>query len=352
MRPEAPTAPEPVVSRRGFLTGTVGGCAAIAVANPAEALQREAHELPPDAVGFLFDSTLCVGCKACVVACKEANGKPAEVPAGFASWNAGTYDAAVDLSGDTLNVIRLYTSGTGATKDVEADGHAFVKRSCLHCVDPSCVSVCPVSAMRKDEKTGIVTYNKDACIGCRYCTYACPFGVPQYQLNDAFGQISKCQMCTHLQKDGKLPACADVCPTGATLFGPVRALDIEADRRRALTPGTVTAFPRGDVTKTLGGDRPSHEAPVASYVDHVYGRTEGGGTQMRYLAGVPFVKLGLPALPAHSGASISEGVQHTLYKGLIAPLLGLAGLLLLAFRSARANARHEAKNHAHPKVEG
>lgn len=339
--------PDPMLDRRGFLTGAVGGCAAVAAsAAPAEALQREAKELPPEAVGFLFDSTLCVGCKACVTACKSANGKPAEVPAAMA-WNGGTWDSAIDLSGDTLNVIRLYTDGTGATKDAETDGHAFVKRSCLHCVDPSCVSVCPVSAMRKDAATGVVTYDKDACIGCRYCTYACPFGVPQFQLDQAFGQISKCQMCSHLQKDGKLPACADVCPTGATLFGPVRELDKEADRRLALKPGTVVEFPRGDVTKTLGGDRPGHKAPAATYLSHVYGRTEGGGTQMRYVAGVSFQKLGLPALPSWSAASVTEGVQHTLYKGLIAPMLGLAGLLALAFRSSRAAARHDAKNHPH-----
>jgi Fe-S-cluster-containing dehydrogenase component len=94
-----------------------------------------------------------------------------------------------------------------------------MKTSCMHCVDPSCVSACPVSAMTKDPVTGIVGYDPEACIGCRYCVVACPFGIPKYQYDSPTGKIGKCELCRHRHKDGHYSACAEVCPTGATLFG-------------------------------------------------------------------------------------------------------------------------------------
>jgi len=281
-------------------------------------------------VGMRYDSTLCVGCRACVTACKEANDMPVEQPARLADWNARTWDAAEDLSGETLNVIQVYQDGTKVNKDEAENGYAFVKRHCLHCVDPSCVSVCPVSAMQKDPLTGIVSHDPDACIGCRYCVYGCPFGVPQYDFDDAFGRIQKCQFCAHLQKKGQLPACCDVCPTGASLFGLVAELQEEARRRLAAEPGDRYVFPRGK----LGGDRAGHEASIPRYDSHLYGEHEAGGTQVRYLTGIAHDKLGLPKLPDESYASVSEGVQHTLYKGMIAPVALFAGLLFLARRNS------------------
>ncbi|MBL0151275.1 MAG: 4Fe-4S dicluster domain-containing protein, partial [Ideonella sp.] len=146
------------MDRRSFFK-TAGAAAATAtVACPATA--RTNRTLPPDAVGLLFDSTLCIGCKACVAACKESNDMPPEV-----STPDGLWDTPQDISGKTLTVIKVYRDGKMEQKDREENGYAFVKKSCLHCVDPSCVSACPVKAMKKDERTGLVSHDKDACIG-------------------------------------------------------------------------------------------------------------------------------------------------------------------------------------------
>jgi len=322
------------VDRRNFLTGAgLAGATAAAPSEACAAIARPPRERLPQAVGMLYDSTLCIGCKACVAACKVANEMPAEVPPALTSWDLDTWDSAEDLSGRTISIIKLYRNGTAEVKDRETDGFAFVKRHCLHCVDPSCVSVCPVSAMRKDPVSGVVTYDADACIGCRYCVYACPFGVPQYDFNNPFGRITKCQFCNHLQKQGKIPACCDVCPTGAALFGKVTDLSQEIERRVAAAPGTPYAFPRG----RLGGDRPPNQATIPTYVKGVYGEHEVGGTQVRYLAGVPFEKLGLKALPSESPASLSEGLQHTIYKWMIAPIVGFAALVWLVRRRTERN---------------
>jgi len=330
-----------MMDRRQFLTGCgAGAVGAACAAGPAQAeLARAPAEMPPNAVGMLYDSTLCIGCQACVDACREANGVEVEdVPFKLSGWNsAKTWDTAQDLDGETLNVIKVYRDGTGEVKDREKDGFAFMKRHCLHCVDPSCVSVCPVSAMFKDPDTGIVGYDADACIGCRYCSYGCPFGVPQFDLDEPFGQINKCEMCRHLQAKGQIPACCDVCPTGASLFGPVAALSEEADRRMAAQPGSEYSFPRGDIRD----DRPEHEAAIPEYERHVYGNTEAGGTQVVYLSGVPHEKLGLPKLSSFAPVRLSEGLQHTIYQWMVLPVAALAVLAGIVLRNRGSKGKQD-----------
>lgn len=311
------------MNRRQFFKAAAAGTAATCVGS-AEA--RGNKQIPPEAVGLLFDGTLCIGCKACVSACKEANNMPPEF-----SLDEQLWDTPLDISGKTLNVIKVYRDGEGtAGKDQEQGGYAFTKMSCMHCVDPSCVSACPVSAMTKDPVTGIVAYSKDACIGCRYCVAACPFGVPRFTYDQPFPQISKCQLCKHRYPEGKYSACAEVCPTGATLFGTVKELKAEIARRKALPPGTEAEFPRGRVG---GGD--SYTGTVGRYVSHVYGEKEIGGTQVLHLSAVPFEKLAKPVLPDVAPASVSESIQHTLYHGMIAPLAFLGGLVFVAKRNMK-----------------
>lgn len=315
------------MDRRKFFKASLAGGAALATgAASCPAQARGNKDMPPEALGLLFDSTLCVGCKACVAACKEVNGMPVEFSTKEQYW-----DTPLDLSGKTLNVIKAYRHGTLGKKDSEENGFAFIKKSCMHCVDPSCVSACPVSAMLKDAKTGVVTYDKDACIGCRYCVAACPFGVPRFTYDKAVPQISKCQLCVHLHKDGKYAACAEVCPTGATLYGTVADIKKEIARRKTLEPGKEAMFPRG----RLGGPDQSYPNIVGKYIDHTYGEKEFGGTQMLMLTGVPFQKLGYPDLPPRSDAALSETLQHTLYGGLIAPIAVLGALTFIAKRNVR-----------------
>jgi Fe-S-cluster-containing dehydrogenase component len=323
------------MERREFLKlSAASGLLVAADALPVRA--SEAKALPPDAVGLLYDATLCIGCKVCMASCKQVNSQP-----GGALWSEGmkappyefvgglpTWDAPADLSGRTVNIIQLYRGGAGGAKD-DVNGYSFVKRQCMHCLEAACVSACPVSAMKKDAASGIVTYDKDACIGCRYCQVACPYNIPKFEWDQAFPQIRKCQLCRH-REAGKFAACAESCPVGATVYGKVPQLQAEAARRLALRPGELARYPlqRVDSGKTV-------ESKAARYEQQVYGLHEVGGSQCLVLAGVPFEKIGLPKLPAGSFTAKSETIQHTLYKGMIAPGILLVGLLFAAYKSSQ-----------------
>ena len=319
------------MERRDFLKAALGGSVA-AVCSVGAAQARPNLEPAEAAVGMLFDSTLCVGCKACVAKCKEVNGL-----APVHSDQDNPWDSARDLSGDTFNVIKVYRSGKAVNKDQIKDGFCFEKRSCMHCVDPACVSACPTTSMRRDPKTGIVTHHPDSCIGCRNCMVACPYNVPQFDYNKVFGSIHKCQMCNQPGveriNNGLMTGCAEVCPTGATLFGSRKALLAEAKRRMALQPGEVYNYPRGDVR------RPSsmHEKKAPNYQKHIWGEKEAGGTNVMHVSAIPFDRLGMPPLGERSAASVSETVQHTLYSYLALPAVVLAGLVF----AVKKNADHD-----------
>jgi len=317
------------INRRDFLKLTAASGLLLATdVKPGHAAAGK--DLSTEAVGFLYDATLCIGCKSCMFNCKKYNTMEggalySEEGRNMFEWNGPEqiWDAPRDLSAKTLNIIKAYSS--------EGGEQSFVKRHCMHCVDPGCVSACPVSAMQKNEKTGVVFYDKDKCIGCRYCQVACPFNIPRFEWEEAFPQIRKCQMCSHRQAEGGIPACCEFCPTGAAIFGPVTDLRKEAEMRLRLRAGSEYEYPLGTVD---GASR--LPTKVATYNGETYGLKEVGGTQHLMLAGVPFEKLGLPTLPDKSYAATSASIQHTLYKGMIAPGVVLLGLMAAAYKSTKS----------------
>lgn len=290
------------VTRRTVLRG-MAAAAATAVTGVPKALARERKKPPADAVGMLYDATRCIGCKACVVKCKEANGLRPETDTPMGA----IYDAPEGLSGDTKNVIKLYRDGARIS---------YMKAQCMHCVDPACASVCMISAFRKG-KYGIVSYDPGKCVGCRYCQIACPFNVPQYQWDTPFPKIVKCELCRHRLEEGKLPACVEVCPREAVIFGRLDELRADARGRLAADPGR--------------------------YYPKVYGETDGGGTQVLYLsaAGIPFEKLGLPDLGDRPVPELSESLQHAVYQGFVAPVVLYGALGLVMYRNRKRRSGEE-----------
>jgi Fe-S-cluster-containing dehydrogenase component len=304
------------VSRRGFLKGVTGSAVVLATGVPSVEA-RMSKELPAEAVGLLYDATLCVGCKSCMVNCKTHNCVPggALYKEGLVSGatdsllcrnsektetmaspsyetegikgSEGIWDAVQDLSGKSLSVIKVYRNGSGEIKDSPVNGHSFFKQQCLHCITPACVSVCPAGAFIKDPKNGVVYYEAYRCIGCRYCQIGCPFNVPRYEWDSVWPEVRKCQLCRHRLHEGKYAACAEYCPTGATIFGKVTELREEAKKRFSMKPGSTYNFP----IRTLNSKETTSRA-VATYADKVYGLTEAGGTQNIMLSGVSFDLLG------------------------------------------------------------
>lgn len=304
------------ISRRQFLKG-VAGSGLVLAAGVSSTEARMSKKLPPEAVGLLYDATLCIGCKSCMVNCKIYNSVPggALYKEGVASGvtdslrcskteqtekmasppyetdgiegNEGVWDAAEDLSGKTLSIIKAYRNGSGERKDTPVNGHAFFKQQCLHCITPACVSVCPAGAFVKDPHNGVVYYEAYRCIGCRYCQIACPFNIPRYEWDSVWPEVRKCQLCHHRFKEGKYSACAEFCPTGATIFGKVVELREEAKRRFNLKPGSRYDYP----IRTLGA-KEVNTRTVAPYADRIYGLNEAGGTQNLMLSGISFDLLG------------------------------------------------------------
>jgi hypothetical protein len=146
--------------------------------------------------------------------------------------------------------------------------------------------------------------------------------VPKFEWDDPFPQIRKCQLCDHLYEQGGYAACCEVCPTGASLFGPVKELKNEAQRRLMMEPGRYYEFPVNHIQQ---GKSTTHQAK--EYIDHIYGAEELGGTQVMFLSGTDFQKLGLPALKKTSYVQDLEGISKGLYKYLLYPAVALGGLL-------------------------
>ena len=223
-------------------------------------------------VGFFTDTTLCIGCKACEVACKEWN----EIPEDGYAFTAQSYDNTGALGGNTWRHVafveqfatpqgaaaptlprldepspqsddilaRLHATASSGAPDARGGGPTLrlddagrwlmSSDVCKHCTRAACLDVCPTGALFRSE-FGTVVVQDDVCNGCGYCIPACPFGVIDEQPQS--GHAAKCTLCYNRLRDGETPACAKACPTESIVFGPLDELRARADARlAAVTP--------------------------------------------------------------------------------------------------------------------
>lgn len=159
-------------------------------------------------VAKLIDTTKCIGCKACQVACSEWNELRDEV-----GHNHGTYDNPQDLSAETWTLMR-FTEHENTAGNLE---WLIRKDGCMHCADPGCLKACPSPGAIVKLANGIVDFNQDHCIGCGYCITGCPFNIPRISQKDH--KAYKCTLCSDRVAVGLEPACVKTCPTGAIVFG-------------------------------------------------------------------------------------------------------------------------------------
>lgn len=171
--------------------------------------------LPGEQYRFHLDMTQCIGCKCCVVACNEQNGNPAEI-----QWRrVGEIEGGVYP--DTMR--------------------HYLSMGCNHCLEPTCMTGCPVNAYTKDPLTGIVLHSAERCIGCQYCTWNCSYGVPQF--NPERGVVGKCDMCHGRLGEGREPACVAACPEEAIR---IEIVDVARWRREYAAQANAPGLPGAD----------------------------------------------------------------------------------------------------------
>ncbi len=195
---------------------------------------------PPDAgeqYRFHFDMSKCIGCHCCEVACSEQNDNPIE-----RNWRR--------------------------VGEIEGGAYPFTQRfylsmGCNHCVDAACLRGCPVDAYTKDALTGLVLHSADTCIGCQYCTWNCPYGVPQY--NPERGVVGKCDMCYGRLAESREPACVNACPEGAIQIELVNIAEWRADYATANAPGMPPAEHTVSTTRITLPDKVAAAMEKADY---------------------------------------------------------------------------------------
>ncbi len=235
---------------------------------------------PHTGFGVLIDTTRCLGCKQCQVACQQAHHLPADAKANV-------------LCATALSIVDMHN----VSPDLSKPEIRPIKRQCMHCLNPACAAACTVGALRKTPE-GPVVYDAERCIGCRYCMYACPFGIPTFEWNQTFSLIKKCDGCAEMVCQGEMPVCVKACPAGALTYGNRAELLAVAKERIYTGKG--------------------------KYLDKIYGEHDVGGTSMLYLASTPFEQLGLPILPEESPAELNMLIMHS------APTIAVTMALLLS----------------------
>jgi formate dehydrogenase iron-sulfur subunit len=197
-------------------------------------------------VGFFTDTSVCIGCKACEVACKEWN----HVPDNEHRWSGHSYDNTLRLDADNWRHVAFIEQTRPVATPVpgapERDIRWLMSSDvCKHCTDAGCLDVCPTGALIRTEFDTVVV-QEDICNGCGYCVPACPFGVIDRRESD--GRVWKCTLCYDRLRGGMAPACAQACPTESIQFGPLDELRARADERlaRLHADGVTSARLYGD----------------------------------------------------------------------------------------------------------
>jgi len=230
---------------------------------------------------ILVDVTKCTGCEKCVAACIKSNDLNAQ---------KADYDRAVSKDGLSSN--RFLSL-------IEVQKDHYARKSCMHCVEPSCVSACLVGGLTK-MKEGPVIYDPNKCIGCRYCMLSCPFEIPRYEWEKTSPYIKKCDMCFERVTDGQRPACVENCPSNVLMFG---------DREELLK---------------IARKRISKESN--KYIDHIWGEKEFGGTSILYISDVCLDELGFTKHAKESIPKMTEPVVEATPIIAASVATGLIGL--------------------------
>lgn len=265
------------------------------------------------AKGMFVDTSICTGCKACQVACKEWNSLEAE-PTHFTKVPGSAAPIAINFTGDSYdNTGALSATDWRHVRFIEqftpdrSEGRwLFMSDSCKHCTDAGCLNACPVSAIVRRPDTGNVFVQQETCIGCRYCIPACPWGVIAY--SEKTHTVHKCTLCDDRIHSGLGTACAKACPTGSIAFGEVSELKAKADARLAQLKG-------------LGQDKAN-----------IYGYSEAAGLNVFYLLLDRPSVYGQPENPVVPQRRLGFS---TVVTALGAVFMGLAALISFRERGVR-----------------
>ncbi len=289
------------MGRRSFLKRSLALGAGLAAGSALTSEARPTNILSTRRMGVLVDTTVCIGCRNCEWACKQAHDMPTEPietyedDAVFAEYRRPDEHA--------LTVVNRH-------EDPNLSGGACaVKVQCMHCAHPACVSACIVGALSKQEN-GAVTWDDSKCIGCRYCMVACPFQAPTFEFDKARRpRIMKCDFCYERRAKGGIPACVEICPVEALTYGPRDELVNVARNRIRRNP--------------------------ERYINHIFGEYEVGGTDWLYLAGTDFAKLRFPTLGDKPAPGVSESIQHGIFAYFVPPvsLYALLGVIMWMARN-------------------
>lgn len=287
------------LNRRSFIESMALSLAAGASVHPVEAATGELAEKDP--YGMLCDTTICIGCRKCEYACNRQHHLSDRDLNDFEDFSV--YSSDRRMTADAFTIVNRYANHENEDKPI------YVKMQCMHCLHPACVSACLVRALTVAD-SGAVVYDAGKCMGCRYCMYACPFQVPAYEYSKPLTpRVMKCNLCDDkIREGGGIPACAEMCPPNALIYGRRSELLEYAHRRIAEHPD--------------------------DYIDHVYGEHEVGGTAWMYLASKEFTDLGLLGLSSDPVPALTEAIQHGIFKFGIPPMMlfGLLGAAMYALR--------------------